>query len=132
MANDLMTKLVARMNYVADRQQVLTQNIANADTPGYRAMELKAPNFEKTLAKTQSVQLAGTNAMHLSGTRAGASSNGVLAVNRNPAEVSATGNSVSLEDETRKAAQNAMDYQLVTNIYKSMGNMLMRAAGKSG
>ena len=128
---DVMANLESRMNFVADRQQVLTQNIANADTPGYRAMELQAPTFGQTLNKLQAVQLSGVGAMTLSGTRSSSSVHGTLVTNRNPAEVSPTGNTVSLEDETNRAAQNAMDYQLVTNVYKTMGGMIMKAAGKS-
>ena len=130
--SDVLANLETRMNYVADRQQVLTQNIANADTPGYRAMELQAPSFSDTLASVQTVQMVGTSPMHMSGTTAAGSTAGKLVINRNPADVSPTGNTVSIEDETRRAAQNAMDYQLVTNVYKTIGGMVMRAAGKSG
>jgi flagellar basal-body rod protein FlgB len=131
MTQDVLANLESRMYYIADRQQVLTQNITNSDTPGYRAMELQAPTFNDSLAKVQSVQMAQTSPMDIPSTRGAGSTNGTLVLNRTPAEVSPTGNTVSLEDETRKAAENAMDYQLATNVYKSIGGMLMKAAGKS-
>ena len=33
--------LKSRLDYLADRQQVIAQNVANSDTPGYTAMDLK-------------------------------------------------------------------------------------------
>lgn len=125
---DLMSRLEGRMQWLSGRQQVLTQNIANADTPGYRAMEVSEPSF-KSAMNMASVPMAQTNNMHMTAARP-TLSNGVYGVNRTPTEVYPTGNSVNLEDETRKAAQNVMDYQLVSSIYKKQINMLMTAAGK--
>jgi len=126
----LMSDLTSRMQWLSDRQQVLTQNIANSDTPGYRAMELSQPSFKKTLSGVQSIQLATTNPMHMSPLQT-SSSAGVMSINKTPSEVYPTGNSVNLEDETRKAAENAMNFQLVSSVYKREMGMLMKAAGKS-
>ncbi len=126
---DLLNRLETRMNYLSDRQQVLTQNIANADTPGYRAQEVTAPNFKQTMEKLQPVQMAATSPMHLQGAIM-SSSTMKTSVNHNPVEVYPTGNTVSLEDETIKASQNVMNYQLASNLYKAETNMLLKAAGK--
>jgi len=125
---DLMSKLEGRLQWLSGRQQVLTQNIANSDTPGYRAMEVSQPSF-KTMMGMASVPMAQTNKMHMDAARPGVSG-GIVGVNRKPTEVYATGNSVNLEDETRKAAENVMDFQMVSSIYKKEINMLMTAAGK--
>jgi flagellar basal-body rod protein FlgB len=124
-----LNRLEGRMQWLAARQQVLTNNIANADTPGYRAMEVKEPSFKSTLQHLGGVQLAQTNERHISATRTSTAS-GEIMVNRRPIEVSPTGNSVNLEDEMSKAAQNVMDYQLATNLYRKQINMLMTAAGR--
>lgn len=126
---ELMNRLESRMQWLAGRQDVLTQNIANADTPGYRAMEVTAPSFKGVLNGMAAVPMAKTNSMHLSAARPELSG-GTYTVNRTPTEVYPTGNSVNLEDETRKAAQNVMDFQLASNLYKKQINMLMTAAGK--
>ena len=125
----LMNNLESRMQWLSGRQQVLTQNITNADTPGYRAKELAEPSFKTVLNGMAAVPMAQTNKMHLTSGRPSLSS-GTATVNRRPTEVYPTGNSVNLEDETRKAAQNVMDFQLVSSIYKKEINMLMMASGK--
>lgn len=127
---DLMNSLTSRMQWLADRQQILTQNITNADTPGYRAMELHAPSFKQAMQKLQTAQMVQTNPMHMSSLRQSSAGTGKYGINRNPSEVYPTGNTVNLEDETRKAAQNVMDYELITNIYKKESNMILTAAGR--
>ena len=46
----LLSMLRERMNWLHQRQDVLSQNVANADTPGYVARDLKPLDFEDTLA----------------------------------------------------------------------------------
>lgn len=58
----LMGMLRERMSWLNRRQDLLSQNVANADTPGYVARDLKPLNFEDAL-KTPS--LAVTNARHI-------------------------------------------------------------------
>ena len=40
-----------RLNWLGQRQEVLAQNIANADTPNYRASDLKPYNFRELLRR---------------------------------------------------------------------------------
>jgi len=127
---DLMSRLETRMHYQTDRQQVLTQNITNADTPGYRAMEVQQPSFKQVMSKLQPVQMAATSPMHLQGAMTSAASHSTI-VNHTPSEVYPTGNTVDVEGETLKAAKNVMDYQLTTTIYADENNMMKMAAGKA-
>jgi flagellar basal-body rod protein FlgB len=48
----LFAMLRERMSWLNQRQGVLSQNVANADTPGYGARDLKAPDFETLLRNT--------------------------------------------------------------------------------
>ena len=50
----LFAALSKRMSWLADRQAVLAQNVANADTPGYAARDLREPDFRKYLTQTRS------------------------------------------------------------------------------
>ena len=77
----LFAMLNERMSWLNQRQQVLANNIANADTPGYKPNDLAPVNFEK-LARDASrgLALAGTDAAHLaSGARAGSASGSIAA-----------------------------------------------------
>lgn len=47
----ILSALKTRMNYHAQRQVVLAQNVANAETPGYGARDLEKPDFRRLLAQ---------------------------------------------------------------------------------
>ena len=58
-----------KMRWLASRQGVLSQNVANADTPKYEAKDLKEVDFSKTDgATTFRVELARTNPAHFART----------------------------------------------------------------
>ncbi|WP_332308089.1 flagellar basal body rod protein FlgB, partial [Elstera litoralis] len=42
---NLMQLMAKRMDYLGDRHKVLSQNIANSDTPNYRPSDLRQQNF---------------------------------------------------------------------------------------
>ncbi len=101
-------------------QSVTAGNIANANTPGFRA-QVVAP-FAEVLDQTK-LEMASTNPAHL-----GLEDAGVQAVplkGEDPWEVSDSGNSVSLEQEMITANQVNRDYALNTGLVKSFHSMLM-------
>src|SRR5271167_637520 len=56
----LLSILRERMSWLNQRQDVLTQNVANADTPGFSARDLKPLDFSDELRKAQNpMQSAG-------------------------------------------------------------------------
>ncbi|MGH6676724.1 MAG: flagellar basal body protein, partial [Xanthobacteraceae bacterium] len=61
----ILSMLRRRMEWHQEREQVLAENVANADTPGYRPRDLDPPNFQREL--TASVALDRTNPEHLAG-----------------------------------------------------------------
>jgi flagellar basal-body rod protein FlgB len=68
----LFKALGAKMDYLNQRQSIISQNVANADTPGFRPMDLKEVDFGtvlKGVTKSQGVgiQMVSTNAMHVGG-----------------------------------------------------------------
>jgi flagellar basal-body rod protein FlgB len=117
-----------RMEWLNERQSVLAQNVANADTPNYRPSDLKAPTFAELVGKSNSkLKLAATEGNHLTGI--GADAQFRSEVDRK-ADLSPSGNGVSLEDEMLKVSSTATDYQLTTTLYKQHIAMLKLALGK--
>lgn len=115
-----------KMAWHNQRQQVLSQNIANADTPGFRPHDLAAFDFKKQLRASTQMQLAGSQGGHLNGTlpdKGGFKSD----AERSPYETSPDGNAVVLEEQMLKVGQNAIDYQTVTNLYRKQVGMLRTA-----
>ena len=87
------------------RAEILANNLANSDTPGFKARDM---NFQAQLAKeTQTgMEMTSTNSAHISGSAN--QSNGLLF--RNPSQPSIDGNTVDTQLEQTIFSRNAMDY----------------------
>ncbi len=116
-----------RMNWLGQRQEVLAQNVANADTPDYSAHDLKAFDFQKVLNDTRrartGVALQRTNVAHISGGNASGRGGFVSGEVRDPYETSPDGNAVVLEEQMVKMNETVTNHNLMTQIYKKQ--MLM-------
>lgn len=99
------------LNVRVKRAEVLANNLANADTPGFKARDL---DFKAALnssmnqsGSAQSMDIAKTNSKHLS-TNNGSSESLLY---RNPTQPSIDGNTVDTQQEMAAYMKNAMDYQ---------------------
>ena len=96
------------------RQEVLSANIANADTPNY-----KARDFDFTAALKEATgqggmqlpatKLAVTSSRHIQGTAQSATDAGLMY--RQPLQPSLDGNTVDMDLERVQFADNTMKYQ---------------------
>lgn len=124
----LFQRMEQKMHWLSARQTVLSENVANADTPGYRARDLKP----FTLGQTGSaVSLAQTQAGHIQSATGSAYSASALAASE-VTETSPDGNQVSLEDQLTKVADTGMEYQMLTNLYRKQISMIKTAIGRNG
>lgn len=111
----------------SQRTEVLATNLANADTPGYRARDI---DFRAALAAAGSpasgMQLNATNAAHLStgGAVPGADPNMKYRVPLAPA---LDGNTVDVQMEQAAFAENSVRYQATLNFLTSKLRGLMTA-----
>ena len=88
----LFAAMKQKMQWHQARQGVLAENVANAETPGYRSRDLKVFSFSEEVGKFSSAQLTttATNVKHL---QISASSNGGFGIQRaNSAEIKQDGN----------------------------------------
>jgi flagellar basal-body rod protein FlgB len=123
--------LRTRMQWHQERQRVLAENVANADTPGFRPRDLVAPKFDRTTpAGSAGVTLVRTEAGHQDGAGAGSGSTSFASARTAGQEIRPTGNAVSLEDEMIKVAANQMDYQAATTLYTRSLGLIKTAIGK--
>ncbi len=129
----LFSMMKERMHWLADRQRVISENVANADTPNYIARDLAEPDFGTVLRQRSSattvLSATQTSPLHLRANGSGGGSSAAL-IRRPDFETTPTGNSVVLEEQMIKAAQNQMDYQTVTRLYSKSLGMLRIALGK--
>ncbi|HEX8166609.1 MAG TPA: flagellar basal body rod protein FlgB [Beijerinckiaceae bacterium] len=124
----LVAMLKTRLHWHQTRQKLLAENVANADTPGFKPRELRAPSFSLGgTAAASGIAVARTDAAHLS---LAAARPGEDAGPAGRFEVTPSGNAVSLEDEMMKVAQNQSDYQLAASLYQKSLAMLRTAVGR--
>lgn len=97
--------------HAATRQQAIAQNIANADTPGYRARD--AVSFSEFL------ELG-----------AGGRGGPAIRVDLRPATAAPNGNSVSLEHEMMRAVEARQSHELALGVYSTARDILRAAIAR--
>ena len=106
--------------WLSAHQVAVAENIANANTPGYRAADV--PPFESVFNDTN-LTMAATNTAHIG---ADPASPDVLPVKEGPAwEISHSGNSVSLDQELLKSGEVTSKASLNNAVVKAFNQMLM-------
>jgi flagellar basal-body rod protein FlgB len=115
-----------RLAWVDQRQAVLAQNVANANTPGYKPHDLRT--FSAALDNATAVTPVRTQPNHLAGTAAPAAPSEV--VDRSHSQ-SPDGNAVALEEQLMKVADTDTTHQLVVTIYKAYLGMFNTALGRT-
>ena len=108
---DLMTTAANMARHAASRQSVIAENIANADTPGYKAQDIEP--FSAIFARTDSVAPR----------RIEIEASGVASPN---------GNTVSLEDQMWRSSKAARQHEIATTIYAKAISLLRAGLGGAG
>ena len=127
------------MRHLSDRQSVTAQNIANSETPGYRARDVEAPDFSDLVeavgagtgapaVKRPRVQL--TSGMTALGASAPSGSHIIL--DRNVSETKPNGNNVTVEDQLLRMGQVQADFTAMTGLYRKQMGLLRAALGRTG
>ncbi len=114
-----------RLAWLEERQRVLAQNIANADTPNYRPRDLT--NFRQVLAGATGMAMARTDAKHLQPANASAPH---AVVDRSATERSANGNAVSLDQQALLVADTDSAHSLAMGLHRRYLNLYRTALGR--
>ncbi len=129
----LFAMLRGRLGYLSDRQRLIAENVANADTPGFMPRDLKP----FAVAQASAPQLAPVeptvpSARHLVGTLP-SKARTTFKPQRDPdSETRLDGNSVVLEEEMMKMTQARMDYDAAIGFYQKSLGLLRLAARRPG
>lgn len=107
------------------RLGVIAENVANADTPGYRAKSV-AP-FQDSYQAEGGLALKVTRAGHMGAT---AGSQVTAVSDRAAGNMSPNGNNVSLEGQMMSAAETRQQHDLALSIYKSSLDILRASLGR--
>ena len=126
----LMRAVGGKVDYLNTRQRIISQNIANADTPGYRPQDLTDADFGRLLRGVtgdKRIRIESTNSLHIPAH--GEVPTGDERKSRVTYEVAPAGNSVIIEEQMIKANRTSMDYNLMLNVYRKNVGLLRTAIG---
>lgn len=138
----ILAGITREMKHLADRQRVIAQNIANSETPGFKARDVAAPDFSELLAQqtggrggSPSVarpRVMLTGAMSALGARAPRGGMGGIQLDHDVSETKPDGNNVTVEDQLLKMGQIQADFTIMTNLYRKQQSLLKTALGRGG
>jgi flagellar basal-body rod protein FlgB len=127
----LLSMLRERMTWLHQRQDVLSQNVANADTPRYVARDLKPLNFEEALkgAASTGSSMMTTNARHIGMLQSRGASK--FEDHETPDIASSpNGNAVSLETQMIKVSDTQAQFAAAANLYAKAMSLMKTAIGR--
>ncbi len=111
-----------KASWLSTRQATISANVANANSPGYRAQDVTP--FSSVLSHLQ-LNMAATAPGHIQPTSASGAKAKVKS--GDSWDVVYSGNSVNLEQEMMKAGETSSAFSLNTNIVRAFHQMLMNA-----
>lgn len=118
----------ALAQHAAARQVLTARNVANSETPGYRAADL--PDFAETLrAGAEGAALKRTRPGHLAPAATPVMARAVAASGEG--DMSPDGNDVSLETEMVRAAEVRQQHELALSVYRSGLEQMRTALGRA-
>jgi flagellar basal-body rod protein FlgB len=132
----LFSMLKSRMSYIGAREQLISQNVANADTSGYTPQDLQAFDASKALESASGpdagvIQTATTEPGHLQPQTLQSSVQWKV-VDTEDSQSTLSGNKVTLEDEMAKMSDSRMDYEAAVGFYQKAMSLLQMAAKPPG
>jgi flagellar basal-body rod protein FlgB len=124
----LFQAMADKMRWHQVRQSLLSENVANADTPGFVGRDLKPFKFDDQIQSVAAVSLTATAPGQIA---IASDSAGSFGIDSSGYEVNPAGTAVTLEDEMMKVSQNDIDYQTVTALYSRSIRLIRTALGKN-
>jgi flagellar basal-body rod protein FlgB len=120
--------IMAKMSWLDQNQEILSKNVANSDTPGYRPQSLKTVDFSDYLGAASKkgitgVKMAATESAHFGAT--GQNYNGTTETRQKKIyEASPDDNGVVIEEQLFRANKNSTEYQIASDLYRRNAGMI--------
>jgi flagellar basal-body rod protein FlgB len=118
----LFKAMAKKLAWLGARQNLLAENVANINTPGFRPSDLKPIDFSKLVSGQTSgpLQLAATAPGHISTPAAGGRADAQKVESAGPTQV---------EDQMMKVSDTATQYAFTTSLYQKQIALLKTALG---
>ncbi len=128
MFGDSLPVIESVLGFAGQRHAVLLNNVANVDTPGFRAKDLPEGDFQKALREAIDERRTGNDPLELAtgvNLRRGADGGiEVVPVETGSGVMRADGNDVALDQEMSKLLKNAMTVQAFNRLLNSQFQLL--------
>jgi flagellar basal-body rod protein FlgB len=111
--------------HAGQRLALIARNVANADTPGYRAVDL--PDFASAYRGADGLDLRATRPGHLFGAADGPRP----VVRTSPVSANPNGNTVSLESEMVRSVEVRQSHEMALAIYRSTSDIIRASLGRN-
>ena len=129
----LLALIKGKLGYDSQRQRVISQNVANADTPAFSPTDMQAFRPDKAMGRSMDlapVNQAITNVAHLA---APGPPKSVWTTTSAPdSETTLDGNQVVLEEQMMKMTEAKMDYDAAVTLYQQSLGLLKLAIRRPG
>ena len=125
--------LTQSMRFHNQRQRVIAENVANANTPGYVAQDLDQSAFQRSLQEQMQARSAPRSAR---GDQAVPALSSPVrewqSINSPDSETTVNGNTVVLEEQMIRANENRMEYESALSLYQKSLGMIRTAIRQAG
>ncbi|MDA8230557.1 MAG: flagellar basal body rod protein FlgB [Magnetospirillum sp.] len=120
---DVLAMATKKMDWLAERQEVLAENIANSDTPKYTPRDLKPLDFKSVLQETgqPAVLPVATNPRHIVPQMTDPN---VVQTEKKAYESSPDGNAVVLEEQMSKVGEDRAAYEVASTLFQKQVSLL--------
>ncbi|NDB83042.1 MAG: flagellar basal body rod protein FlgB [Alphaproteobacteria bacterium] len=119
--------LATFMYFLTSRQEIIAENIANANTPGQISKDIKFPKNSET-KRLKSVELKSTNTKHIEGSKSKLKYRSYVDVT---GDIKPNGNNIDLTNEAKKGSENRIKFDTALKAYKSGADLLRFAISKA-
>lgn len=125
--------LIKQIDYLQQKHEVLATNVANSNSPKYRAKDLEAPDFmhRKSKVKAPKMRMKITNNRHIKPNQA-LSSNKYKVLEDNSGAMKPNKNNVNLAKQVSKMAANSDEMSAALKHYRSNMDLISTASDQGG
>ena len=117
-ASSITNKLFEQLNFRGERQKVISSNIANINTPGYKTKELVFEDELNNSITNNSLQLKATNSKHMTNINSSLANSNPKLMEVDNLEEQNDGNNVNLDTQMGEMSKNKILFDAIQSSIK--------------
>jgi flagellar basal-body rod protein FlgB len=117
-ASSISSKLFEQLNFRGERQKVISSNIANINTPGYKTKELVFEDELNNSINNNSLQMKATNSRHMSNVNSSTANSNPKLMQVENLEEQNDGNNVNIDTQMGEMSKNKVLFDAIQSSIK--------------